>query len=654
MSTTEFCCPCCNGKLTNSLPITCCNCQSIFDMKNDIIDFRCARKDYYFSPIPRTKMLKLLDWMTTDPWESIIRSLSESGNQNSDWLYNLIAGGRYAWKILLNLEPDAVVLDFGCGLGTLSDQIVPLVAKIYVMDFTWEHLELVHKRFIRFNRNNKITLIAGGDGRYLPFPDNSIDCVLLSGMLEQFPHKMQLKFLKEIHRILKPDGQVFSEAPNRMNYEYFTKYLDRYTIFKYMRSLLPRFFSNMSSVILKKRLYRTYTYSMFGYNRLFRKANFKNVDFFSLCSENGRLKKIFPVSANVPYWLHPSPSRVKEKVKQNKYLVPLYGIIGHSSKGSHRSILDRCLGQIAQDLSERFNNGIITITDYIVTAKDKGVITGIINDQEIIIKLPFSQQALREEQQNAYFLQRAHHCITTDLPFWPESYSSGELHGLHYFVEERVIGELLKNILIKKGRTKYLHIVEEILEKMNPILSKKTKRYLTNSFYDKEINQRLEKLFYFIPDKRVRDKLSQYFYDLLYGMEVWMGFIHGDFSISNIICKHNNECKVIDWAGFLSSEIVILDVLYYLNSVHRGFTPGSTLLQSIKLLASNQWPVPEEEDFFLRQCKRCGIEKSERKALGYLYWLRHLTTGIPDYLFYGQFGVNLKIQEFVDDLSAAH
>ena len=55
------------------------------------------------------------------------------------------------------------------------------------MDLTWERLKFAYKRFEKFNSEDEIILMAGGDSKYLPFCDGTLDCVILSGVLEWIP-----------------------------------------------------------------------------------------------------------------------------------------------------------------------------------------------------------------------------------------------------------------------------------------------------------------------------------------------------------------------------------------------------------------------------------------------------------------------------------
>src|SRR5205823_4310509 len=76
---------------------------------------------------------------------------------------------------------------------------------------------------------------------------------------ETNPRKVQLRFLEEICRILKPRGQLFVAIENRFDYEYFMGHPDHHSGLRYS-SLLPRFLANLYSIFAARRPYRTYTY----------------------------------------------------------------------------------------------------------------------------------------------------------------------------------------------------------------------------------------------------------------------------------------------------------------------------------------------------------------------------------------------------------
>ena len=203
--------------------------------------------DYYFNPVPRKDTARLIEDADREPWPTVTRCLMTHVNDNPDWLDDLVVDGRYAWKLCLDLPADAKFLDLGCGLGNLTKNIAPHVGEAVALDLTWERLQFAKRRFARFNAEDCIAVVAGGDGSHLPFSDGYFDCVALSGVLEWVaetqnwkdtdskllkaarmflsnfgqsnPRAMQVKFLAEIRRILKPGGQLFVAIENALHYE---------------------------------------------------------------------------------------------------------------------------------------------------------------------------------------------------------------------------------------------------------------------------------------------------------------------------------------------------------------------------------------------------------------------------------------------------
>src|SRR5687768_4395026 len=289
-----FRCPRCAGELGEvAEELICARCDQRFPRRDGIIDFRLARRDYYFNPVPRAEMADLIREAPTVSWDASVRRFLRFVRTVPGWVDNVSTNGRYAWKLFLDLPPRGRFLDFGCGLGSLTQNFAPHVGEVVALDLTWERLQFAQQRFARFNSNDRITVVAGGDGPRLPFPDSYFDGIALSGVLEWIgddfdvyslsgsrvtkavkmlatffgqrnPRRTQLRFLRELRRVLKPAGQLFVAIENRWGYEYFTGRPDHHSGLRY-GSLLPRFLANAYSIASSRRHpYRTYTYSYWG------------------------------------------------------------------------------------------------------------------------------------------------------------------------------------------------------------------------------------------------------------------------------------------------------------------------------------------------------------------------------------------------------
>lgn len=672
----EFGCPnCANKLLSESGYLRCNNCEISYPIKDEIIDLRCHRYDYYFNPVSSLDMEKLTREMTSDNWPETIRIfLKRMKYLNTGWLDNLIVDGRYAWKFLLNLTSDTIMLDVGCGLGNLTKNLAPHVAQVYAMDLTYRRLEFSEKRFSIFNPEDKITLVAGGDGPHLPFPDAHLDCVILSGVLEwvgeghtspyiegsklnrlgnmllhhfgkRSPRRIQLAFLREIRRVLKTNGQLFIAIENRLNYEYFTGRPDHHSRLKYA-SLMPRLMANFYSIVSNKMPYRTFTYSIPGYKRLFNQAGFPNVEFFGMSRGYTNLEEIMPADCSIPHWRTEAQSGWKEKIRRNKYFVPAYGILASSAAKPWPRLQDRVFARIRQDLRNKIEGNSLVVNDYLISKKDKLLIKGFFGETKIIIKLPLNDAAIFSEQNNAMLLK--HVQSKAGNPDWlPVLLAKGEIVRLHYFVESHVLGTPLVEIIRSSGRTSMLAAVADLLKSLHLAQSEVNLRPLTGEFYHQHVTRRLESLYRVIVDHSIREDLHAFFREGLYGTKVSVGITHGDFSLSNILVEDGRVSGLIDWEAGSLDGLPILDAINYLGGINRLFHPNHEPAKRISFLASDTWSCNEERDFLLRRYAECCINPSNHRALVYLNWLHNMTFLLRFWLIYNPVAIDSFVHRVV-------
>ena len=107
-------------------------------------------------------------------------------------------------------------LEIGLGQGADSEQIIKLGADWFGLDLTHESTNRVQ---VRLNlRKLNSGGITNGSAVEMPFADNSFDIVFSHGVLHHIPEIKKAQ--SEIHRILKPDGEliVMLYAKNSLNY----------------------------------------------------------------------------------------------------------------------------------------------------------------------------------------------------------------------------------------------------------------------------------------------------------------------------------------------------------------------------------------------------------------------------------------------------
>lgn len=105
------------------------------------------------------------------------------------------------------LEPGQQVLDFGCGTLTLSllaKQLQPHV-QIRGVDVDPEVMEMARQKS---EKQGMGVPVDGYDGSVLPYEDHTFDRVISSLVFHHLRTSQKRRALVEIHRVLKPSGQL--------------------------------------------------------------------------------------------------------------------------------------------------------------------------------------------------------------------------------------------------------------------------------------------------------------------------------------------------------------------------------------------------------------------------------------------------------------
>jgi 2-polyprenyl-3-methyl-5-hydroxy-6-metoxy-1,4-benzoquinol methylase len=110
----------------------------------------------------------------------------------------------YLHRYLDTLPPKPKLLDLGCGDGQLSQRFQHLGYQVYGLDISASNVKLAQTRGIKA----KTTDIS----KKFPFPNRTFDVVFAGEIIEHLFDT--LGFLKEIHRVLKPNGLLIITTPN--------------------------------------------------------------------------------------------------------------------------------------------------------------------------------------------------------------------------------------------------------------------------------------------------------------------------------------------------------------------------------------------------------------------------------------------------------
>ena len=111
-------------------------------------------------------------------------------------------------KLFFNWMDEGVdsLLDVGCASSFMLNLLGQKAKKRFGLDFDTE--KLIEGK-AKFGHNQYVC----GSGEDLPFKDNSIDVITFFETLEHVANEQ--RFLKEIHRVLKPKGVIMLSVPNK-------------------------------------------------------------------------------------------------------------------------------------------------------------------------------------------------------------------------------------------------------------------------------------------------------------------------------------------------------------------------------------------------------------------------------------------------------
>ena len=111
---------------------------------------------------------------------------------------------------LLNIEPEAKILELGCGTCELTIELEEKIneeGQIIALDCNPQMLELGRRKIKEKRLGQKINLIKG-DARDIPFIIPEFDYVGIAFTLRNIPER--LKVLQEMKRVTKSGGVIFS------------------------------------------------------------------------------------------------------------------------------------------------------------------------------------------------------------------------------------------------------------------------------------------------------------------------------------------------------------------------------------------------------------------------------------------------------------
>ena len=136
-------------------------------------------------------------------------------DDRSTWLEPCEESWYYAEK--WRREGRKSVLDLGCGLGRHAVLFAKYGFKVTAMDVSDEAIAFLRK----YRREQKVDIACKkADMEAMPFADDAFDCIFAMHSAGHADTEGMRKIMKEIERVLKPDGEVFMTLCSKETWTY--------------------------------------------------------------------------------------------------------------------------------------------------------------------------------------------------------------------------------------------------------------------------------------------------------------------------------------------------------------------------------------------------------------------------------------------------
>lgn len=127
-----------------------------------------------------------------------------TGHEHVDYVRGLLE-----WHELGDLAFGERVLDFGCGVGRLSQALAPHVPHVTGVDIASSMIDKARE----LNAFGDKVSYEHYDGGLLPFEDGGFDSAISLIVVQHMPPAVQLSTMLELNRVVRPGGLLVFQAP---------------------------------------------------------------------------------------------------------------------------------------------------------------------------------------------------------------------------------------------------------------------------------------------------------------------------------------------------------------------------------------------------------------------------------------------------------
>ncbi len=577
--------------------LVCSQCNTSITVSKGIPQFS---EDYaYWGEVTQDVMVRINLESRNRYWKDVLREELSVSNRGAEVFSFLDDLNRANWHLLLDIPKQAVVLDIGAGMGTISHSLSRYYDTIHAIETVPERLEFSR---IRFNQEGCQNIkLARANLLNLPFAENSFDLVVMNGVLEWVgmpengmrPDELQLEALRKIRKILKPGGYLYIGIENRVGYNFFLGRLD-HTNLKYT-SLLPRPLANLYTNVRLKKPYRAYTYSLGGYRRLLSQAGYSRTTFYSPIPGYNRPNLIFELKKqSIDYFVEKyvaAPltrrklfyafAKVLSELRLFQYFSPDYLCFAQLNAEPRSS---KVLRHIKQNASKWQIDETVADKLWLFTQNNSGslgfhVCSG--NTAILHVKVkPEDDVALEREVENYAAVNKL---LPEELrKTIPGFMDIATLNGCKILVQQTLPGKRLDEILgllrhpdSPKEQALlfgYLDMAKDWLIQFHKAIRRQTVDATEHAFDKEKFLQQIH-LLYGENEPNMRERAQKTVSTIIeeLGAQTFQTIPqHGDYCASNLLVT-KQQINVVDWENFGETTVPLFDLLHLVTTTGIAF-----------------------------------------------------------------------------------
>jgi SAM-dependent methyltransferase/aminoglycoside phosphotransferase (APT) family kinase protein len=514
------------------------------------------------------------------PWQQALEKAAGLLGHPLEFLEKAVSPCQASWWPLARLTPQCRVLNLNCGWGATAFSLAQHAADIVACDPSLSRLRFAQAR-ARQDGVTNLTLLRAGDTPRLPFAKEEFDLVVLdacnsdrlSVLIGGGEGTAWDILLKEMVRVLTPEGQLVLVVPNRWDWRKIRAAVGKWLPSGW-RHVAKSGGASYSGQKAPEGSRREPARSLRGYRTFLQSAGLSQAHaWIPMPNAKSYRALLDPAVKGLIecYFCEQSPEqseslRLRVKSALAPLVAPSYCWIA-SRRPGQRAFLDRLGEHISQVLLPRTRASAACVR-YRITRRE--IVTCEMHlggrAQNIIVRIPLSPAGAKRAQQEQEALRSAHEILgrAGEWPEIPRPLLEGELERTPFFVQDALPGLPGHGMMTNRSQAaRCKKLALDFLLRLH--LAARSELVLDEGEWRTRVIPLIAEGLQAMEERAgiSSEKLNQQLSRVLVGMRLPLVFRHGDYWPGNLFfdAKAERITGVIDWDRAESESLPLLDLL---------------------------------------------------------------------------------------------